>query len=270
MFRMPPSGRRGALRGAVLLLCLVSFLAGGCHQVHEARANKLRKSALEHFGRQEFDKALDHSEIALRLGAADPELHQMRAAIFLQRGEPEQALAETKAGLALAADPQGGRPPAGDPLQAQLEFTRGNALQGLGRLAEARAAFEAAVTLEEDFVGAQNNLAWLLATAPEAAVRDGAAAMAYAEKACELTNWEAAGILDTLAAAHAEAGNFPAAVKWQREAIEKIGKRELFQNTDGFDERLALYREKKPYREDPKTQYETNLRNAAEQSPPAP
>ena len=62
-----------------------------------------------------------------------------------------------------------------------------------------------------------NDLAWLLATHPDAQVRDGAAAVAVAEEtqrasAAERAGKEDAGLLDTLAAAYAEAGRYAEAV----------------------------------------------------------
>ena len=53
--------------------------------------------------------------------------------------------------------------------------------------------------------------------------------------------------LDTLAAAHAEAGVFDQAVRWQQEAIKR--KPAGSDNLKEFQDRLALYRDKKPYRE---------------------
>ena len=85
---------------ASLVLC---FLAG-CHQIHEARARKLAASAME-FGEQgDYDRALEYSEIAIRLGAAEPKLHRMRGAIFLKQGRADLALAECDAGIALVKD----------------------------------------------------------------------------------------------------------------------------------------------------------------------
>ena len=49
-----------------------------------------------------------------------------------------------------------------------------------------------------------NDLAWLLATAPDARFRDGPRAVEHATRACELSGWRDAAALDTLAAAYAE------------------------------------------------------------------
>jgi hypothetical protein len=57
---------------------------------------------------------------------------------------------------------------------------------------------------------------------------------------------KSAGALDTLAAASAEAGDFEAAVRWETRAIELETDREDKAN---YSARLALYREKTPYRD---------------------
>ena len=52
---------------------------------------------------------------------------------------------------------------------------------------EATVHYREALRLRPDYVDALNNLAWLLATSPEARVRDGAEAVQMAEKVCELS-----------------------------------------------------------------------------------
>lgn len=241
----------------------------GCHQVHQARAQKLANSALEHFAAKEFDQGLEHSEIALRLGSENPNLRRARAMVFLERGDPATALTETDAGLALIAkinaDPHHPYGNIGDEFLSEFQFIRGNSLQAMGRLQDARDSLAEAVRLDEKNTGAQNNLAWLLATSPVDHVRDGKQAIVHATAACELTRWKAPGTLDTLAAAYAEAGDFDNALKWQAEAITQFSAISAKQDgeggddPDGYHSRLDLYRAGKPVREDPQAQFESKI-----------
>lgn len=91
----------------------------------------------------------------------------------------------------------------------------------------------------------QNNLAWLLATAPDSAVRDGARALALAE---QLVAWrrDDAAYLDTFAAAYAELGRFDDAVKTQRAAVDRLGRGAT---RDEYRRHLKSYEQRKPWRE---------------------
>ena len=94
-----------------------------------------------------------------------------------------------------------------------------------------------------------NERAWLLATCPEAAHRDGKRAVESATRACELTKWKHAGYVDTLAASYAETGDFDKAVHWQRKAVELLPKDS--DERSGMEDRLKLYRNRTPYRDKP-------------------
>jgi hypothetical protein len=91
-----------------------------------------------------------------------------------------------------------------------------------------------------------NNCAMFLAACPEAKFRDGKRAVDFAIFACKLTGWTSPYILDTLAAAYAEAGDFDAAAQWQTRAID-ILRDEWRKNA--YHTRLVLYQAKKAYHE---------------------
>ena len=133
-----------------------------------------------------------------------------------------------------------------DPKDADGYYGRAHARKQLGAYADAARDFEEVTRLAPKYAGGFNELAWLLATCPDDMVRDGKKAVAAATAACELAAWKDGGKLDTLAAAHAEAGDFEKAVKYQKQAIE-LDK----PNEKEYRERLALYEAKKPYRQEP-------------------
>ncbi|MGC3958843.1 MAG: hypothetical protein QM813_13170 [Verrucomicrobiota bacterium] len=94
-----------------------------------------------------------------------------------------------------------------------------------------------------------NLLAWIKATCPDDAVRNGAEAVQIAQQACELTKWQEGQPIDTLAAAYAETGDFRRAIELQRQAL-RTGKPNQTEQT-AMRERLALYQQSKPYHEQP-------------------
>jgi serine/threonine protein kinase/Tfp pilus assembly protein PilF len=92
---------------------------------------------------------------------------------------------------------------------------------------------------------ARNSLAWFLATAKWPEIRDGQRALDQATKACEVTGYETATTLDTLAAAYAETGDFGNAVHWSENAIKLTSDE---RRRVEFAVRLKSYRLGKPWR----------------------
>ena len=122
---------------------------------------------------------------------------------------------------------------------------RGDALLGVGKHAEAIADYNKALEKDPEDPGTLNNLAWVLATSPEATLRDGKRAIKLATQACEKTDYQKAHILSTLAAAYAETGDFKTAVKWSKKALE-LGEED---QKDELAKELASFEADKPWRE---------------------
>jgi TPR repeat protein len=92
---------------------------------------------------------------------------------------------------------------------------------------------------------ALKRVTWLLSTSPDPKVRDGASAVGFGEKAAEATKNKDASILDTLAAAYAEATQFEKAVRTEKQAV-LLAMRD--QDKREYESRLKLYQNHSPYR----------------------
>jgi tetratricopeptide (TPR) repeat protein len=96
-----------------------------------------------------------------------------------------------------------------------------------------------------------DELAWLLATYPDSKSRDGTEAVRLAERACDLTKRRIPALLDTLAAACAETGDFPRAISVAEEALNRArgsGDNDAVKLTESI---LASLRYSLPYRQEP-------------------
>jgi hypothetical protein len=127
-------------------------------------------------------------------------------------------------------------------------------------LKQATFMFTQSLEIDLTFPPPYNKLAWIHATADEAAFRNGQEAVKLALKACELSNWDNLEYLDTLAAAYARAGEFDKAIEWQEKALGGMKSRENReagalepikpnenQKTSELRQRLNLYRAHKPW-----------------------
>ena len=118
-----------------------------------------------------------------------------------------------------------------------------------GEFQDAIEHYNEALRLRPDSPDVLNNLAWLLATCTDAHIRDGAQAIKYAKRACELTHYNMTPLVGTLAAAYAEVGRFDDAISTAQKACtlaSKSGEQDLLRRNQ---ELLALYRAHQPYRE---------------------
>lgn len=150
---------------------------------------------------------------------------------------------------------------------------RGDAKLSINDHAGAIADYEAALKIIEamdkkqveeediDFSGLLNNLAWVLSTSPQDAVRNGKRSLELGLKACEATEYKQAHILSTLAACYAETGDFENARKWSEKAVE-LGSKEDNEQLEQLKKELEGYKANKPWREEQKTEENRKPLNA--------
>jgi hypothetical protein len=77
------------------------------------------------------------------------------------------------------------------------------------------------VRLRPDKISATITLAWILSTAPEPSIRDGARALDLAQRASQTSGGRNLLISRVLAAAYAESGRFPEAIQVVQEAEQR-------------------------------------------------
>ncbi|MCC6493712.1 MAG: tetratricopeptide repeat protein [Pirellulales bacterium] len=137
---------------------------------------------------------------------------------------------------------------------------RADAYLNIGDHKSAIADFEEAVKLDPVDSGVLNNFAWVLATSPEDAIRNGKRAIELATKACEVVDYKQAHILSTLAAGYAETGDFQQAREWSQKAVDLYAsQRSQHEAEDGKEQaekvaqelaaELESYKADKPWRE---------------------
>jgi Tfp pilus assembly protein PilF len=99
---------------------------------------------------------------------------------------------------------------------------RANINVGRGKYAEASKEFNSLIAMRPATVTlarALSERAWFQATCPDASFRNGQQAVKDAKAACSIVSWKDEDMIDTLAAAYAESGDFDSAVRYAQQAL---------------------------------------------------
>jgi tetratricopeptide (TPR) repeat protein len=219
----------------------------------------------------QVDQAISHYLKALEINPANAEVHNNLGLALFQKGRMDEAIAQCQKALEI------------NPHFAEAHFTFGNALFQKGQLDQAIAHYQQALAISPNFTGVHYNLgnallqkgqvdeavvqyqkvlevhpdsaevydklrqlAWMLATSPDASVRNGVKAVELAQQANQLGGKNPV-FLHTLAAACAEAGRFGDAIQNVQKAIElarAAGQPDLVEQLNG---ELKLYEAGLPF-----------------------
>jgi Tfp pilus assembly protein PilF len=131
----------------------------------------------------------------------------------------------------------------------EAALLRANINARLGKYAEALKEYDYLISLHPRNVTlarALSDRAWFRATCPNASFRNGQQAVKDAKAACSIMIWKDEDMIDTLAVAYAETGDFNSAVQYVSQALAVKG---ISPNSAKlFQKHLALFQQQKPIR----------------------
>ena len=179
-----------------------------------------------------LDAAMDQYRESLRSDPTNAMTHNNLGNALLRRGNVSEALRHLSEALRI------------NPAYADAHYNMGRMFQDDGEIREAIGHFQRAVQLEPDWAPALSALAWLLAVAPDASLRDAAEAGRLAERAADLTGRRDAAALDVLAAAYAASGLFDRAIQTAEAALRLTPSASLARE---IQSRGELYKRRQPY-----------------------
>ena len=237
----PTSARRFNDLGALLVQtgqveeAVTQFEKATALQLDFAEARVNLGAALARQGK--LDEALAQLRKALESNAGYAPAHYNLGLVLNQRGDAEGAIRELRSALEL------------DPKYAEAHIGLGDALHAQGRTTEAVAHWREGIDLQPDDALALRRAAWVLATSPDAAIRNGGDALAFAVRAVEITGGGDARILDTLAAAYAEKGQFADAALTALRALAHAAQENQPALADAIRARIARYEAQQPFRD---------------------
>jgi len=165
-----------------------------------------------------------------------PALFQ-RAKIFAMQGKYELAIQDCNEALRQY------------PTFVDASLLRATINAAYGKYAEALKELNYVILLHPQRVvlgRALKQRAWLQATCPNPAFRNGQQAIKDAKAACSISEWRDENTIDTLAAAYAETGDFDSAVRYAAQALAVKGIVPV--DLKRIQQHLTLYQQHRPIR----------------------
>jgi tetratricopeptide (TPR) repeat protein len=158
----------------------------------------------------------------------------LRAQIFRKQGKYELAIQDCNEALRQY------------PGLVEAALLRASINVRLGKYAEASKEFNYLISLHPrpvTLARALSDRAWFYASCPDSSFRNGQQAVKDAKAACSIMQWKDEDMIDTLAAAYAEAGDFESAVQYVSQALAMKGVSP--ESAKVFREHLAWFQQRK-------------------------
>lgn len=193
--------------------------------MHYSLGNAFRSSG-------KLDEAVAQYRHALRIESNHSRAHGNLANALLLQTRLEEAIEHYRQAVQL------------DPNYVNARYNLGLALSKQGKFTEAIMQYRHVLALESDNAAALNSIAWILCTHPDKKQGDSDQAIALAKRAAELTQYNKAEILDTLATAYAEAGQFDKAAEISRSALKLALDGQNYELVTRLRQQLQLYNQK--------------------------
>jgi Flp pilus assembly protein TadD len=243
------------------------------HTSNNSLAYKSLGDALLSKGR--LDEAIGQFQTALEIKPQYADAHNNLGFVLNRKGQVDDAITHYRQALEIK------------PNFADADYNLGVALGRQGRVDEAIEQYRKATALRPGFMEARkdlgvdliqkgeidegvlqfekvlearsndtetlNNLAWVLATSPESSVRNGTKAVVLAEQANHLSGDKNPELIDTLAAAYAEAGRFPEAMSAANHALQLAVNQSNASLTEALRTQISFYQAGLPFRDVPST-----------------
>jgi tetratricopeptide (TPR) repeat protein len=184
-----------------------------------------------------LDEAIALLQAAVNLRPDNSPAQENLAKALLQKGRVDAALIHYRKLMDL------------QPENIEVHNIVGTVLVQRGWLKAGMEEWEKVLAIQPDNGNALNNLAWVLATAPDDSVRDGAKAVQLAERAMHISGGRVPLVFRTLAAAYAENGRFADAVQTAKRGIEVANNQGNFGLAAELQESITNYEAGRPLRD---------------------
>jgi len=184
-----------------------------------------------------LDEALLHFEKALAANPRLAKVHYNAAIVLVQKGQSREAVDHLQKALQL------------EPSNAAARIQLGVAWSQVGRMDLAINAWEKTLESEPDNLNAAYDLAWVCATFPDDAIRDGRKAVRLAEHTLQLSGENDPRIYRLLAAAYAENHQFDKAIETAQRGSELAAKQGNYAVANALESNIDLYQRNIPLRD---------------------